>query len=57
MEERLALYGLRERDVVGDGNCQMRAISYQLFQTEDKHIEVGALISLNSRRISGWRDT
>lgn len=48
MEERLALYGLRERDVVGDGNCQMRAISYQLFQTEDKHIEVGALISLNS---------
>lgn len=40
MEERLALYGLRERDVVGDGNCQMRAISYQLFQTEDKHIEI-----------------
>jgi hypothetical protein len=48
MEERLALYGLRERDVVGDGNCQMRAISYQLFQTEDKHIEVSALISSNS---------
>lgn len=40
MEERLKLYGLRERDVVGDGNCQMRAISYQLFNTEDRHNEV-----------------
>jgi len=40
MQERLASYGLQERDVVGDGNCQLRAISHQLFQTEDRHVEV-----------------
>jgi len=49
MQERLASYGLQERDVVGDGNCQLRAISHQLFQTEDRHVEVSFLLHLRLR--------
>ena len=40
MHKRLLHYGLKDRDVVGDGNCQMRAISYQLYGTEDNHAQV-----------------
>lgn len=33
MQSRLELYGLKERDVKGDGNCQFRALSDQLMGT------------------------
>lgn len=34
MLDRLQLYGLKERQVKGDGNCQFRALSDQLFGTD-----------------------
>lgn len=38
--ERLYEYGLQERRMSGDGNCQFRAISDQLYQTPEKHKSV-----------------
>lgn len=35
--ERLPAYGLCERQVQGDGNCQFRALSDQLFGSQDYH--------------------
>ncbi|XP_042393721.1 OVARIAN TUMOR DOMAIN-containing deubiquitinating enzyme 12-like isoform X1 [Zingiber officinale] len=35
--ERLKLYDLVERKVQGDGNCQFRALSDQLYQTSEHH--------------------
>ncbi|XP_042384738.1 OVARIAN TUMOR DOMAIN-containing deubiquitinating enzyme 12-like isoform X2 [Zingiber officinale] len=35
--ERLRLYDLIERKVQGDGNCQFRALSDQLYQTSEHH--------------------
>ncbi|XP_074580524.1 OVARIAN TUMOR DOMAIN-containing deubiquitinating enzyme 12-like isoform X1 [Curcuma longa] len=35
--ERLRLYDLVERKVQGDGNCQFRALSDQLYQTSEHH--------------------
>ncbi|KAJ7515712.1 hypothetical protein O6H91_22G024600 [Diphasiastrum complanatum] len=35
--ERLELYGLRERKIPGDGNCQFRALSDQLYRTSEHH--------------------
>eukprot|EP00250_Pteridium_aquilinum_P004496 c14696_g1_i1 orf=216-938(+) len=35
--ERLYEYGLEERKMSGDGNCQFRAISDQLYRTPEKH--------------------
>eukprot|EP00392_Amoebophrya_sp_AT5.2_P019676 g20624.t1 len=37
---KLFAYGLRERDVEGDGNCQFRALSDQLYGTEKHHATV-----------------
>ncbi|XP_030452382.1 OVARIAN TUMOR DOMAIN-containing deubiquitinating enzyme 12-like isoform X2 [Syzygium oleosum] len=37
LRERLQLYGLVERKVEGDGNCQFRALSDQLFKTSENH--------------------
>ncbi|CAD7938160.1 unnamed protein product [Amoebophrya sp. A25] len=34
---RIVHYGLRERDVQGDGNCQFRAIADQLYGNEKHH--------------------
>ena len=36
----LQRHGLLERDVCGDGNCQFRAISDQLFGSEAEHVLV-----------------
>lgn len=41
---RLALYGLCEREVRGDGNCQFRALSDQLYRSPDHHLAVRAKI-------------
>eukprot|EP00897_Mesotaenium_endlicherianum_P009143 jgi/Mesen1/8257/ME000445S07410 len=38
--DRLYLYGLRERQISGDGNCQFRALADQLFASADKHAYV-----------------
>ncbi|KAI4386065.1 hypothetical protein MLD38_004032 [Melastoma candidum] len=35
--ERLQLYGLVERKVEGDGNCQFRALSDQIYHTHEHH--------------------
>ncbi|CAN6273942.1 unnamed protein product, partial [Urochloa humidicola] len=37
LTERLKLYELTEHKVKGDGNCQFRALSDQLYQTPDHH--------------------
>lgn len=37
LTERLYTYGLRERHIAGDGNCQFRALSDQLFSNPEKH--------------------
>uniref|UniRef100_K3YUZ8 ubiquitinyl hydrolase 1 n=1 Tax=Setaria italica TaxID=4555 RepID=K3YUZ8_SETIT len=37
LTERLKLYELIEHKVKGDGNCQFRALSDQLYQTPDHH--------------------
>nr|CAB3451517.1 unnamed protein product [Digitaria exilis] len=37
LTERLKLYELVEHKVKGDGNCQFRALSDQLYQTPDHH--------------------
>ena len=40
LKRKLALFGLQERKVGGDGNCQFRALSDQHFGTQDFHAEV-----------------
>ncbi|CAI7864520.1 unnamed protein product, partial [Closterium sp. NIES-54] len=37
---RLAVYGLRELPMVGDGNCQFRALADQLFRNANRHAAV-----------------
>jgi hypothetical protein len=34
------MYGLVERAVKGDGNCQFRALADQLYRTADMHADV-----------------
>ena len=40
VNERLTKLGLKEIKVTGDGNCQFRALSYFLWGTESKHMEM-----------------
>ena len=40
LETRLDMYGLVERTVRGDGNCQFRALADQLYRSEDMHADV-----------------
>ncbi|KAG0564733.1 hypothetical protein M758_8G130100 [Ceratodon purpureus] len=40
LTDRISLYGLAERKVAGDGNCQFRALSDQLYRTPDHHMFV-----------------
>eukprot|EP00271_Cylindrocystis_brebissonii_P001296 TRINITY_DN1159_c0_g2_i1.p1 TRINITY_DN1159_c0_g2~~TRINITY_DN1159_c0_g2_i1.p1 ORF type:complete len:902 (-),score=143.46 TRINITY_DN1159_c0_g2_i1:483-3188(-) len=40
LSERLYTYGLRERLMAGDGNCQFRALSDQLYKTAEQHLAV-----------------
>ena len=40
---RLARLGLMPINVTGDGNCFFRSVSYQLYQTEDRHAQIRAL--------------
>ncbi|KAK9920939.1 hypothetical protein M0R45_029476 [Rubus argutus] len=38
--DRLQLYGVVEHKVQGDGNCQFRALSDQLYHSQDHHNDV-----------------
>jgi len=40
MESNLEMYGFREKEIRGDGNCQFRALADQLFGDEERHNEV-----------------
>ncbi|WOL16493.1 OTU domain-containing protein [Canna indica] len=40
LSERLAMYGLAELQVEGDGNCQFRALADQLFHNPEYHKHV-----------------
>ena len=40
LKQRIKLYGLKERTVRGDGNCQFRALSDQLYGAEKNHAEI-----------------
>ena len=40
---RLARIGLMPINITGDGNCFFRSVSYQLYQTEDRHAQIRAL--------------
>jgi len=40
LELRLEFYGLREKNVTGDGNCQFRALSDQLFRDGGEYHDV-----------------
>lgn len=40
LSERLSFAGLAQEPMVDDGACQFRALSYQLFGTQDRHIAV-----------------
>jgi len=40
LQDRLSYYGLAEKKIAGDGNCQFRALSDQLYRTPDHHMFV-----------------
>ena len=44
MDNRLAAYGLKEKKVRGDGNCQFRALADQLFGDQERHAECRAVV-------------
>ncbi|KAI5067151.1 hypothetical protein GOP47_0017679 [Adiantum capillus-veneris] len=51
--ERLYEYGLQERRMSGDGNCQFRAISDQLYGTPEKHKSVRKHVH---HQLKAWKD-
>ncbi|XVE68836.1 hypothetical protein DITRI_Ditri09bG0101900 [Diplodiscus trichospermus] len=55
---RLQLYGLVENKVQGDGNCQFRSLSDQLYHSEDHHRfvreQVVSQIELNPEMYRGY---
>ena len=44
LDQRLKAYGLQEKTIKGDGNCQFRSLSDQLFGTPDRHVEVRRMV-------------
>eukprot|EP00746_Dinoflagellata_sp_MGD_P139424 gnl/MRDRNA2_/MRDRNA2_72886_c0_seq2.p1 gnl/MRDRNA2_/MRDRNA2_72886_c0~~gnl/MRDRNA2_/MRDRNA2_72886_c0_seq2.p1 ORF type:complete len:350 (+),score=66.89 gnl/MRDRNA2_/MRDRNA2_72886_c0_seq2:82-1131(+) len=44
LENLLETYGVRERQVEPDGNCQFRALADQLYACEDHHAPVRAMV-------------
>ncbi|GAB4821497.1 hypothetical protein N2152v2_008543 [Parachlorella kessleri] len=58
LDARLDLYGLTERLVKGDGNCQFRALSDQLYRTPRLHAFVRectvAQLRRDRQRYEGW---
>ena len=50
LDNRLRLYGLKEKKVRGDGNCQFRALADQLFRDQERHAECRAAVISQLRR-------
>ena len=50
LDTRLRLYGLKEKKVRGDGNCQFRALADQLFRDQERHAEIRAAVVAQLRR-------
>jgi hypothetical protein len=50
LDTRLKLYGLREKVVRGDGNCQFRALADQLFRDQERHAECRTVVINQLRR-------
>ena len=44
LDQRLKAYGLQEKTIKGDGNCQFRSLADQLFGTPDRHVEVRRIV-------------
>jgi len=44
LSDRLKVYGLVEKKVRGDGNCQFRSLSDQLFGTPERFVEVRRMV-------------
>ena len=44
LDQRLKAYGLQEKTIKGDGNCQFRSLADQLFGTPDRHVEVRRMV-------------
>jgi len=40
LTEQLATIGFKKMNVLGDGNCFFRAISHQLYQDENRHLNI-----------------
>eukprot|EP00163_Fabomonas_tropica_P025336 TRINITY_DN4374_c1_g1_i1.p1 TRINITY_DN4374_c1_g1~~TRINITY_DN4374_c1_g1_i1.p1 ORF type:complete len:113 (+),score=20.30 TRINITY_DN4374_c1_g1_i1:358-696(+) len=53
IQKLLTLYGLEEKVIPGDGNCQFASLSDQLYRTPKKHLHVRknivAYLSRNAR--------
>ena len=52
LENRLRLYGLKEKKVRGDGNCQFRALADQLWNNQERHAEIRSAVVDQLRRDS-----
>ena len=52
LENRLSLYGLKEKKVRGDGNCQFRALADQLWNNQERHAEIRSAVVDQLRRDS-----
>ena len=53
MKDLCAMYNCEEAPTQGDGNCQFRALSLGLYESEDRHAEVRANIVQHLRREFG----
>jgi hypothetical protein len=54
LREKIHAYGLRERKVKGDGACQFRAVSDQLYGDEVHHMEVRRAAVLQLEKESNY---
>lgn len=50
LDTRLRLYGLKEKTVRGDGNCQFRALADQLWRDQERHAETRRAVVQQLRR-------
>lgn len=44
LEEKLSVYGLQEKRMKGDGNCQFTSLSDQLYNSPSHHLEVRQMV-------------
>lgn len=51
LDQRILVTGLQQEIMKDDGNCQFRALSYQLYGTQDRHAAVRAATVAHMRRL------